>query len=120
MMVYQKYVMENVPYRKNLENIIQENLSDWLNSAKEQDRERAEKEVREKRNELLSKSDKEMCIDRLGLEKPSGNTFKEWLPFLTKIADKMSSPEAEYRQQLRDITKQDGFPYDVVYPKLEE
>ena len=26
----------------------------------------------------------------------------------------------EYRQQLRDITKQDGFPKDVTFPELEE
>lgn len=61
---------------------------------KTQDFEIASKEVREKRNALLDESDKEILPDR-------DTDKKAW---------------AEYRQALRDITEQEGFPYDVVFP----
>ena len=37
------------------------------------------------------------------------------------VADRNPSPEIlEYRQKLRDITKQEGFPQSVVFPTLPE
>lgn len=53
-------------------------------------------QVRKKRNALLDESDKNVLPDR--------DTDKEaW---------------TEYRQKLRDITSQEGFPYDVVFPQM--
>lgn len=114
---YYQYVMDNVPYRTNLEAIIQNDLEGWLNKAKTLDREVVANDIRKKRNTLLDESDKEMCIDRLGLPIPKGDTFEDWLPFLKQLSEKLSSPTANYRQELRDISKQKDFPYDVEWPK---
>lgn len=56
------------------------------------------KSVREQRNKLLSESD--------------------W----TQLADAPvdSTVWSTYRQTLRDITKQDGFPWDVIWPNKPE
>lgn len=54
-------------------------------------------EVRSKRNELLSETDKYMTLD---------------YPISKEDQDKLK----EYRQSLRDITKQEGFPENVIWP----
>lgn len=64
--------------------------------------EQAAHEVREIRDRLLSESDKEILPDRLT---KSSTEFKAW---------------ANYREALRDIPEQEGFPYDVVFPKKPE
>lgn len=56
--------------------------------------------VRAKRNSLLDASDKEMTVDRI--EREPAEKVNAW---------------KEYRQALRDITKQEGFPFDVVFPQ---
>lgn len=96
---------------------VAENFSAWLARAKEDDYAREAKKIRAKRNELLSESDKELCIDRLGLTAPTGNTFEEWLPFLSQLGTVLAEDTAAYRQALRDIPEQEGFPYDVVFPE---
>jgi hypothetical protein len=55
--------------------------------------------MREKRNALLRESDKKVVIDRW--EKMSDQEKLEW---------------ATYRQELRDIPEQEGFPYSVTWP----
>lgn len=83
-----------LPKSKNLENRVKDNFATYLANAKILDEKNAEAEVRAKRNALLTESDAMMVSDR--------PTDKEaW---------------AEYRQALRDITKQAGFPYDVEFP----
>jgi hypothetical protein len=58
---------------------------------------KAERNVRRKRNILLKETD--------------------W----TALSDVvMSTPMAEYRQALRDITSQEGFPYSVIWPTPPE
>lgn len=57
------------------------------------------KAVRAKRNLLLEESDKEMLIDRIERED-----------------EQYVNAVKAYRQALRDIPEQEGFPYDVVYP----
>ena len=54
--------------------------------------------VRQIRNQLLAASDCEVLPDRLT---KSSSAFKAW---------------SEYRQALRDITKQKSFPFEVVFP----
>lgn len=61
--------------------------------------EQAAKTVRAKRDNLLYESDKEVLPDRL--TKTSAK-YKAW---------------AEYREALRDITEQEGFPFDVIWPE---
>jgi len=57
------------------------------------------KRVRAIRNTLLDKTDKEMTVDRIEREDP----------------EKVEAWKA-YRQALRDIPEQEGFPFDVIWP----
>jgi hypothetical protein len=58
----------------------------------------AEKNIREKRNKILTESD--------------------WI-IVSSYEQQVSVPEIwiEYRQNLRDLPQQDGFPYDVTWPE---
>ena len=62
------------------------------------------------RNKLLDLSDKEMSLDRLGLD------ISSTLTFLTSLSSIFSGEWAVYRQSLRDIPQQDGFPFDIIFP----
>lgn len=56
---------------------------------------KAAQEIRAKRDKLLAESDKEVMPDRT-------SNYEAW---------------AEYRQALRDISEQEGFPFDTVFPE---
>ncbi len=73
--------------------------------------------VRKLRNKLLAKSDAQMSIDRMGLTAPTGSTFTAWLSFLRGMAGALNGEWAQYRQALRDIPQQDGFPFDIKFPQ---
>lgn len=66
--------------------------------------------VRKIRNKLLDNSDMEMCLDRLGLDLSSVTKF---ISSLSRIRD---GAWARYRQALRDLPTQEGFPFDVEFP----
>lgn len=79
------------------------NFKDWQSAEFAQkvidiDTEAEAKKVREKRNELLDETDKELMADR-------GHTEEE-----------LEAWKA-YRQALRDIPKQKGFPWEVEFPQ---
>ena len=76
----------------------------------QQDAQQAAALVRKIRNRLLDNTDKEMSLDRLGLDTSSAAKF---IASLTRI---FSGDWARYRQALRDITKQAGFPFAVTFP----
>ena len=57
------------------------------------------KAVREKRNELLAETDAQMMPDRT---ESGSERYEAW---------------AAYRQALRDLTKQSGFPFEVEWPE---
>lgn len=82
----------------------------YENACQEQDAESAAELLRKIRNKLLDSTDKEMSLDRLGLDTSSASRF---IASLTKI---FSGAWAQYRQELRDITKQEGFPFNVTFP----
>lgn len=63
--------------------------------------------ARKIRNHLLDKSDAQMSLDRIGLDTSNATSF---LTSLKKIFD---NDWAIYRQHLRDITKQEGFPFNI-------
>ena len=65
----------------------------------ENETEVASKQVRAKRNELLSASDNEVLPDRNPIDSEG---YVAW---------------TTYRQALRDIPSQEGFPFDVVFPE---
>lgn len=112
---YDEYRMP-VPYRDNLLENVQKTLDAWMTSARNAEYARLAAEVRAKRDALLAETDKEMCLDRLGLTSPEGSAFTAWIGFLKTIASAVFGPMAKYRQALRDIPQQEGFPYDVTFP----
>ena len=103
---------------QTLEKRIADNIEAWREKAMKEDYDRAAAEVRAIRDRLLAESDKEMMIDRMGLEVPTGVSFTAWLDFLKKLGAAVSGEMARYRQELRDIPKQEGFPYSVVFPTI--
>lgn len=66
--------------------------------------------ARKIRNKLLDQSDKQMSLDRLGLDTSSGTKF------IASISKIFSGAWASYRQALRDIPQQSGFPFNVTFP----
>jgi hypothetical protein len=113
---YDKYET-SILYRSDYEKFIEQNQEMLLEKAKQEDRKKLEKKIREKRNQLLAESDCEMALDRLNISIPDGNTFASWKPFLKSLGDKLSGDWARYRQALRDIPTQEGFPYKVQFPE---
>ena len=73
----------------------------------EQDKERSAELARKIRNRLLDKSDAEMSLDRIGLDTSSATTF------LSSLDRVCSNKWAVYRQHLRDISAQEGFPFNI-------
>lgn len=117
--VYDMYDIE-VLYRENLKESIENNYEKWLEEAKNKSYNEAAEKVRKKRNELLLESDKEMCIDRLGIEIPENinmtNAITILVDLLKTLFKILKGDVSTYRKELRDITKQDGFPYNVKFP----
>lgn len=105
-----------VPWTDNLEERINAGKAAWLAIAQSEAFKVAAAEVRATRDKLLDQSDSLMSLDRLGLEAPSGSTFSAWLSFFRALGNVLSGAVAKYRQDLRDIPEQAGFPYDVDWP----
>lgn len=100
---------------------LMETLRDGYERACEaQDEESAAEFCRKIRNKLLEQSDAEMSLDRLGLTVPSGATFTAWLSFLKGLGSALTGAWSTYRQALRDLTAQPGFPFDVTFPEKPE
>lgn len=68
------------------------------------------------RNELLKQSDTELTLDRMGLEVPTETSFTAWLEFFKKLGSALTGDWAKYRQALRDLPEQEGFPLNVEFP----
>ena len=62
------------------------------------------------RNRLLDLSDKEMSLDRLGLD------IRNTITLLATLGTIFAGEWATYRQALRDIPQQDGFPFNITFP----
>ena len=126
---------QNMSYNSQLEDYIEENYETLLTKVKETDYEAVAKIVRDKRNALLDESDKDMAFDRLGIDIEDFNiptlSLTNIVSFVKTLAQAVkalgdvfknitNSDIAKYRQELRDITKQEGFPYNVVFPEKPE
>ena len=69
------------------------------------------------RNRMLDKSDAQMSLDRIGLDTSST------VAFLSSLKNIFGNSWSVYRQHLRDITKQEGFPFNIdwgVSPDAEQ
>lgn len=76
-----------------------------------QDTEAAAELARKIRNKLLDATDKQMSLDRLGLDTSSATKF------ITSVTKIFNGAWAQYRQRLRDLPQQDGFPFHVTFPQ---
>lgn len=76
-------------------------------AVEDRDEERAAELARKIRNRLLDLSDSQMSLDRIGLDTSSVVAF---LASLTKI---FKNSWSVYRQHLRDISAQEGFPFEI-------
>lgn len=72
--------------------------------------------ARKIRDKLLAQSDSRVALDRFSITVPDGNTFSAWLAFLKSLGEILSGQWAQYRQALRDLPQQEGFPFNVVFP----
>ena len=75
------------------------------------DEDEAAKIVRIIRNKLLLESDAEVSLDRLNFDVSSTANF------LKSLEDVLAGEWATYRQALRDIPEQEGFPFNTVFPE---
>lgn len=82
----------------------------------EQDEESAAALARKIRNKLLEASDKECTLDKMLPPAPEGSTFTAWLGWLKELAEVAVNAWGVYRQKLRDLTLQEGFPFNIVWP----
>ena len=106
-----------VPWTDDLAARIGAGLAAWLTKAQADAYKEAAAEVRAKRNELIAATDYQKCIDRLDIPEPSGTTFTSYKPAIDKIIDAATDAVAVYRQALRDVPEQEGFPFDVIWPE---
>ena len=93
-------------------NQIKSEMDDVMQRAYEQavadkDTDRAAEMARKIRNRLLDKSDAQMSLDRIGIDTSSTTAF------LTSLKNIFDNHWAVYRQHLRDITAQEGFPFNI-------
>lgn len=82
--------------------------------------EAAAEAARKIRDKLLEESDKEVVLDRLGLRVPTGKTFTVWLDFLTTLGQALNGEWTRYREALRDLPEQEGFPFEITWPTKPE
>jgi hypothetical protein len=99
-----------------LQTRIEESTEVWRAKVEEKCTNEAAERIRSIRDALLRASDASVALDRLGLEVPTGSAFASWLSFLTQLGNALMGQWAIYRQRLRDIPQQEGFPFNVVWP----
>ena len=93
-------------------NQIKSEMDDVMQIAYEQaiadnDTDRAAEMARKIRNRLLDKSDAQMSLDRIGLDTSTTTAF------LSSLKNIFNNDWATYRQHLRDIPSQEGFPFNI-------
>ncbi len=116
---YDSYTLE-VKNRADLEKDISANYDCWLKKAKQIEHDEFAAEVRAKRDALLAETDKEFALDRINLNIPEKVTASSMLnaikDIFTVLRSVCNGEMAKYRQALRDIPEQEGFPYNVKFP----
>ena len=121
--IFDSYRM-NICYNEGIENKIEKNFDELIKFAAKKENDELAAEIRKERNRLLLETDADMCIDRLQIKLPEDlsatNLLSGIKQFIEGLANIFNGKMAKYRQELRDITKQDGFPYNVVWPNRED
>ena len=76
-------------------------------AVEERDEERAAEIARKIRNRMLDETDAQMSLDRIGLDTSSTAAF------LSSLKNIFGNAWTGYRQHLRDISTQEGFPFNI-------
>lgn len=76
--------------------------------------------ARKIRDKLLNETDSRVALDRFNINVPSGTSFTAWLSFLKSLGEIITGAWAIYRQALRDLPEQEGFPFNVTFPTPPE
>lgn len=93
-------------------NSIKSEMEDVMRKGYEQavsnnDEEMAARMARKIRNRMLDNSDAQMSLDRIGLDTSTATSF------LSSLKNIFNNDWAVYRQHLRDISEQEGFPFNI-------
>lgn len=123
--IYSYYVYKmQIVNRDDLEAYINDNIDTWLQLAKNNFIAEKAAEIRAIRDKLLADSDKHVLIDRLGIVVPEEINAATMLTVLkdlfSSLGNVLNGNWSKYRQELRDITKQENFPFDVEFPTNPE
>ena len=102
---------------ETITNLHKSNLMETLQAAyksacEEKDEAQASEFARAIRNRLLEQSDKEMVFDRFKVDTSST------INFIASIKQIFENSWISYRQQLRDLPEQEGFPFNAIFPEL--
>lgn len=113
-----KAMQDKIPWKEYYtNNKLREPFEQALAQCKEEgDIESAKIVIRGHRNKLLEKTDARMSLDRMNLKTPAW-TLVGLIEFTKTLTEALTGDWAKYRQALRDITKQEGFPFNVVWPE---
>ncbi len=96
---YDQYTLPVRP-SPNLSAKIASDYKNWLSKAKQHETDNQASKIREYRNSLLDECDKTFC------------NVEQW----TKMEEAEQAIWTKYKQDLRDISLQPGFPYNIVFP----
>jgi hypothetical protein len=94
---YDRYTLRR-PHTEELHKKVATNTAQWLEYARQEEHNTLAAEARNKRDELLAKTDKTQIPD-------------------SPLSDGTRAEYQAYRQLLRDIPEQPGFPYEVTWPE---
>jgi hypothetical protein len=97
---FDRYTIER-PYDAGLVSRIEGDMAAWLDLAKGEESARLAADVRRRRNEALEASDKTQLAD-------------------APLSEGAKAAYRAYRQALRDVPQQPGFPYTVEFPVCGE
>lgn len=92
----------------------------YKRACKELNEEDAAAFARKIRDKLLNETDSRVALDRFNISVPSGTSFTAWLSFLKSLGEIITGAWAIYRQALRDLPEQEGFPFNVTFPTPPE
>lgn len=92
----------------------------YKRACEEENKEDAAAFARKIRDKFLCDTDKRVALDRFNISVPSGGDFTAWLSFLKFLGEIVTGAWATYRQELRDLPEQEGFPFNITFPAPPE
>lgn len=121
---FERYSMETV-WRDDLAAHVEASFDKWLAALKAAEESELATAIRTKRDRLLADSDAQVTIDRaLKVEIPDTITTVTMLTSVKELFgalnDTLNGAWADYRQALRDVPQQPGFPRNVIWPTKPE